>query len=189
MSREVNVYDFDNTIFKGDSTVRFLMFLIGKHPPLARYGFVWLYAAVRYKLGIMDKTEMKQRIYSIFASVPDVEKLVAEFWMKNSGRIKDFYYDRHRGDDIVISASPEFLLKGICAELGIGLLIASRVDPETGRYIGKNCHGQEKVTRLRELEPEIEIGEFFSDSHSDDPLAELAREAFLVKGEKLLAWK
>lgn len=33
------------------------------------------------------------------------------------------------------------------------------------------------------------IDEFYSDSHSDDPLARLAKQAFLVKGEKLTPWE
>ena len=36
--------------------------------------------------------------------------------------------------------------------------------------------------------PGAGIDEFYSDSHSDDPLAALAKRAYLVKGERLLPW-
>ena len=33
-----------------------------------------------------------------------------------------------------------------------------------------------------------EIDEFYSDSHSDDPLAKISKKAFLVKGDRILDW-
>ena len=75
-----------------------------------------------------------------------------------------------------------------CALLGIRTCIASRVDPQTGKYDGLNCHGAEKVRRFREAFPDGVIERFYSDSLSDTPLARLASEAFLVSGEKLSPW-
>lgn len=187
--REVNAYDFDNTIFRGDSTARFLAFLLRKKPALTRFVFVWAWAAAKYALRLTDKTRMKQKIYSVFSRVEDMDALVEKFWKGNASRVKRFYLEGRRPDDIVISASPEFLLRGICADLGVGLLIASRVDPATGGYDGLNCHGKEKVRRLREAAPDVEIGEFYSDSHSDEPMARIAKRAFIVKGDRISDWK
>jgi phosphoserine phosphatase len=64
-------------------------------------------------------------------------------------------------------------------------LIASRVEAQTGAYDGLNCHGEEKVRRMREQYPELEIAGFYSDSRSDTPLAKLARMAYMVKGDAL----
>jgi phosphoserine phosphatase len=41
------------------------------------------------------------------------------------------------------------------------------------------------VRRLKEAYPEVVIDRFYSDSRADTPLAKLAREAFLVKGNDL----
>ena len=62
------------------------------------------------------------------------------------------------------------------------------MDRHTGETEGENCHGEEKVRRLREAYPEVEIREFYSDSLSDTPLAKLADKAYLVKGQELLPW-
>ena len=62
------------------------------------------------------------------------------------------------------------------------------VDLHTGRYLGPNCHGEEKVRRFREAFPGAQVDTFYSDSHSDDPMARIARKAVLVRGEKLLPW-
>jgi phosphoserine phosphatase len=88
----------------------------------------------------------------------------------------------------VSSASPEFLIRPACAKLGIGCVMGSPVDKHTGHFYGPNCHGQEKVKRFHARFPGAKIEEFYSDSHSDDPLAALAERAYLVSGEQLLPW-
>ncbi|MGN1172926.1 MAG: haloacid dehalogenase-like hydrolase, partial [Muribaculaceae bacterium] len=62
--------------------------------------------------------------------------------------VKAYYKKTQRPDDIVISASPEFLLKPEAQYLDFGKLIASKVDKHTGKYTGENCWGEEKVKRL-----------------------------------------
>ena len=62
--------------------------------------------------------------------------------------------------------------------------MGSPVDRHTGRFSGLNCHGEEKVRRFREVFPEVQIDEFYSDSHSDAPLAALAKRAWLVRGDE-----
>ena len=58
----------------------------------------------------------------------------------------------------------------------------------TGKTDGKNCHGAEKVRRLHEAYPDVQIAEFYSDSRSDSPLAELAERAYLVHGQERTPW-
>ncbi|MBP1552035.1 MAG: haloacid dehalogenase-like hydrolase, partial [Oscillospiraceae bacterium] len=85
-------------------------------------------------------------------------------------------------------ASPYFLLEPIIKELGIKHLMASNVDRYTGVYDGINCHGKEKVRRFYEVFPDGEIDDFYSDSLSDSPLAEISKRAYLVKDFDLLPW-
>ena len=61
-------------------------------------------------------------------------------------------------------------------------------DDVTGKTDGENCHGAEKVRRLHEAYPDVEIAEFYSDSRSDSPLAELAEHAYLVHGQTRTPW-
>ncbi|OPZ69246.1 MAG: hypothetical protein BWY81_00516 [Firmicutes bacterium ADurb.Bin467] len=62
------------------------------------------------------------------------------------------------------------------------------MDRKTGRFLGPNCHGAEKVRRFREEFPDAQIDDFYSDSYSDQPLASVSRRAFLVRGDKILPW-
>ena len=92
-----------------------------------------------------------------------------------------------RDDDLVISASPEFLLRPVSHALGFALM-ASPVDQATGRYEGENCHGAEKVRRFREKYGQAHVEGFWSDSRSDSPMAALADEAWLVTKEGVVPW-
>ena len=140
-----------------------------------------------YFLHRVSKTRMKEKLYGFLRGIPDIDAEVSAFWDANFHRIHKWYLAQARPDDIVISASPEFLISVPAERLGVRLL-ASRVDKHTGETEGENCHGEEKVRRLREAYPEVEIAEFYSDSQSDAPLARLAEKAFLVKGQDLLPW-
>ena len=133
-------------------------------------------------LGLAEKTHVKERFYRYLRHVPDVREEVERFWLTHDKNLKDWYFAQKREDDLIISASPEFLLEPLMKRLEL-TMIASRVAAETGIYEGLNCHGEEKVRRMRELYPEAEIDGFYSDSKSDTPLAKLARNAYLVSGD------
>ena len=179
----MNVYDFDNTIFRGDSTARFLGFCLRRHPLIAwRLPMVSI-DALLLLTGKTDKTGFKGRLFGFLRDIPDVEAEVAAFWAENAGRIKPWYLAQKRGDDLVISAGPEFLLRPVCP-----LLIASKVDPKTGAYTGRNCDGEEKLRRFRSEFGAAAIDEFYSDSMSDAPLAKAAARAYLVRGDHLSPW-
>jgi putative flippase GtrA len=111
--------------------------------------------------------------------------MTEHFWDRNRVKIKPWYLRQKQETDVIISASPEFLLEPvICGYLGVAL-IASRLDTNTGKYIGKNCFGEEKVTRLYEKYPDCIIESFYSDSLSDTPLAQKAHKSFFVKRENI----
>lgn len=183
----MNVYDFDKTIYDGDSTADFYLFCLKRHSrillltPSLFGAFLRFYV---FKKG--TKTQFKETMYR-FLRCCDTDKDVADFWTGHKEKLKPFYSAQQQPDDVIISASPEFLLQPICRELGVALM-ASRVDPKTGRYDGINCHGKEKVRRFYEVYPDGEIDDFYSDSYSDSPLAEIARRAYLVKGNTLKDW-
>ena len=183
----MNIYDFDKTLIDGDSTAAFIKYSFLKHPALVRFlpGMA-LAAANYYLLKRGTKTQMKQRFYKFLTGF-DAEGLLEEFWDKHESRIFPWYALQQEETDIVISASPEFLLQPICQRLGIRHLSASRVDPKTGRYTGENCWGPEKPIRLQGEMGITHCDKFFSDSYSDQPLADIADEAFLILKDGTIA--
>lgn len=184
----MNVYDFDGTIYSGDSTVDFFRYALRRAPSLLRYLPKQLWGFVLYGTKRIDKTEFKEYFFSFLPAI-NAKELTEAFWDRNQHKILDWYRRQQKEDDIVISASPDFLLRPICDKLGIHTLIASAVDPETGRFTGKNCRGPEKVRRLEAEYGITHIDCFYSDSLSDLPLAELADSAFLVQKGVITEWR
>ena len=183
----MNTYDFDETIYSGDSTRDFYFYSIKKDITLLRFlpkqGFYFL----KYMFGIINKTAFKEKFYIFLTGIKDINKEVELFWQKNIVKIKPWYYEQKRDDDIIISASPEFLLKPVADKLGF-TLIASRVDKTCGKTTGENCYGKEKVIRLTEYMPNAKIDAFYSDSLSDSPLADISKDAFIVRGSEFIQW-
>lgn len=182
----MDVYDFDGTLYQGDSTADFFRHCLRAYPRIAltlpRTG---LAVAACFWVHAIDKTQFKKALYHFVPRVPSIPYEVRRFWATHEEKI-DGPCSPQVGD-LVISASPEFLLRDVCAQRGLQL-IASKVDPCTGHLLSPNCSGPEKVARFHEAFPDAHIEHFYSDSPNDTPLAELADEAFLVKNGTLTPW-
>lgn len=184
----MNIYDFDETIYDSDSTRDFYFYCLKKYPKILLSVPCMAWTFFLYILGAKTKTQFKEKMYRFLRYVPDIDADLEDFWDMHENKIKRWYRSRQREDDMIISASPEFLLVPICERLGIKNLIASRVNKKTGLYTGENCWGEEKVKRLYEVFPDAVCEEFYSDSLSDTPLAELAKTAKIIRGTELIEW-
>jgi len=184
----MNVYDFDGTIYNGDSTVDFYRFSLKKNPLILRYMPKQAYGMILYCVKRIDKTKLKEYFFSFVRGIKS-EEMVDMFWKKYEFKIYKWYLEQKQPDDIIISASPEFLLRPACDNLGITRLIASCVDNKNGHFVGLNCKGEEKVKRLSKEYAVTRIDNFYSDSFSDQPLADISDKAFLVRKGEIKNWK
>lgn len=185
----INVYDFDKTIYDGDSSVDFFKFCLTKNFKciLIIPNFILNYFL--YLFRIRNKTEVKESFFVFLKYFDDIETIIDEFWNKYNIKIKKFYLEKDHTNDIIISASPKFLLKKITKQLKVKDLIASEVDSKTGKFKGRNCKGQEKVEQLLKKYSNIKIIQMYTDSYSDQPLIDLAEKAYLVKKNKIISIK
>ncbi|MBR2811668.1 MAG: haloacid dehalogenase-like hydrolase [Solobacterium sp.] len=184
----MNVYDWDNTIYRGDSTFGFIMYLYTHRPKtLLSLPRTALFGLL-YRLRAVKKLTFKENLYHMFVYVDDMEKVTDEYVASHMNHIKDFYKKQQKPDDVVISASPLFLISRFCEKAGIEAYDASDVDIHTGKYTGINCHGEEKVKRFYAMYPDGRIDDFYSDSYTDSPLASISEKAYLVKGDKIRPW-
>ncbi len=184
----MNTYDFDQTIFNPDSSYAFVMFCLHRHSAAVLRAFPGTAAAaIGLLLKKSDTKNLKEHIFGFLPYLEDVDAVVAEFWDEHRKNIGQWYMRQRRDDDIIISASPEFLLRPVANELGVRL-IATDMDKKTGKINGKNCHDFEKVRRFRAEYPEAHTEAFYSDSLTDTPMAKLADRAFLVKKGSLSPW-
>ncbi len=182
----MNVYDFDKTIYLRDSSVDFYVYNLKKDWTILRFFPRQAVAMIRYKLKQIPKTQMKQVFYTYMKTIPNMDERVKGFWEDYRHYINAYYLDQKKTNDVIISASPTFLLQPLIDEWGCNL-IASTVDPKTG-HTGENCWGPEKVRRFSKRYDLNQIDEFYSDSLSDAPLAHHAKKAYLVTGTKIETW-
>ena len=182
---KVNLYDFDNTIYKGDSSTDFFFYSLMRYPKIFKYIPRCIMAACKYKLRIITKTKLNETFFCFLEMIGNIDEHVISFWNTHSCYIKEFYLKKDHSKDIIISASPEFLLKPITAELKVMDLMGSKVNKRSGKFSGLNCHGEEKVKRLNKKYQNIEVMRSYSDSKSDIPILKLAKKAYYVKGNKV----
>ena len=185
----MNVYDFDKTIFRKDSSEAFLLYCLRRaprmvvQPVLPKLRLIFNY----FREGRENASPMKEELFAFLGSFGDPYGMLSYFWEENFSLIKPWYLAKSKPDDIIITASPDFLVRPAAEKLGVSL-IATPMDPFSGRILGNNCHDVEKVRRFRLEYPDYAIDEFYSDSLSDSPLAAIASRAFLVKGDLILPW-
>jgi len=180
MKEKYILYDFDGTIYDGDSSVDFIIFCFRKNPKLIKYLPKIIFAALKYKLKKITKTEMKEAFFSFLQDIKNIDKVLTEFWKIHEKNIKEFYKEKSHDKDIIISASPKFLLEPIAKKYKVYDLFGSPIDKSTGKYNGENCHGEEKVRLFKEKYKKAEILEMWTDSHHDLPLIKEAKKGYMV---------
>ena len=184
----MNVYDFDYTLYQGDSTIDFWLYELVRYPSLIRFFPHQILYAFKYLIGSATKESFKEEFYIFFKGIKAIDSEIQSFCEKNGKKFNYWYYNIRENDDVVISASPEFIVKAGCEKIGIKRIIASKVDRTTGKCEGKNCKGLEKVKRFKEEFGNEKIQCFYSDSKSDAPMATMAEQAFLIKKSKITVW-
>lgn len=180
------IYDFDETIYDGDSSKDFFLYCFKLYPNIImRIIPRFLFSCVLYKLKRIKKEQLKSVFFSFIRYIEDIQSIVDRFWEINYKKIKSWYLYNEHSQDVIISASPSFLLEYPCEKLGVKKLIATEVDIETGEIIGMNCHGEEKVIRFKKEFGDIGVDEAYSDSMSDIWIFRLANTSYLVSGNSI----
>ena len=94
----MNVYDFDDTIFRGDSTRAFWAYCLKRAPGLARFLPRQCAAAVRYALGRTAKEAFKEAFFSFLQGVPDADAWAEDFWRTHERRFRPWYLAQKQPD-------------------------------------------------------------------------------------------
>lgn len=181
---KVNIYDFDDTIYKGDGMIDFYLFCVMRMPTLIRYMPFQLWHILRFALKIEDRTTVKRNFFVYLKSVPDVPRSVDLFWDRHYDKgIKQWYTNIDHSRDVIITASPYFLVYPAFKKLNAHTLIATDMNERTGEIKGKNCYGQEKLVRFKKEFPDATVEEAYGDRASDTYVMALAKKQYLVRGD------
>ncbi len=188
----MRVYDFDNTIYDGESFVDLYWFMLKKNPRLAGVLPKMIYLLVKYKLCCIAESELidnaEKYAKKYFFDDTSLEKEVIRFWDRNQDKIKNFYLSQKSEDDVILSAGFDFQLTEICRRLGIKNVISSVFNTKTGK-IERLCFGKNKLKYFMESFPEAVIDEFYTDSMNDKAMFEISKRVFIVKGNEVKEYK
>lgn len=209
------IFDVDFTITKRETLLEFYKFLIKKRPLLIVHIPILIVSSFLFLTGLMSAKRTKEIFISFINGIDEnkMDSLVGEFYNKvlskilykdAISKIKDF---KHRGYKVyLISASAEFYLNTLYNIKEVDYIIGTVFLKSNGRYVnkivGKNCKGNEKVSRLKKhlkeqnIKVDFENSYMFSDSFSDLPLFNLVGHPYLInfkkkdtRGIEVLHWK
>ena len=185
----MNVYDFDNTIYDGESCFDLFLFYIRKDPGLLLLLPKVLAAFAKYKRGKVTAdaflSENAALVEERLRQIPDIEADMRVFWDKHMRKIKPFYNEIRREDDWIVTAAPDFSMREVCRRLGVRNCVSSRVDLETCRILHFNLR-ERKIEAFRAACPDAKIDNVYTDSPVNDaPLIEMAEHAFVVTGKRI----
>lgn len=182
----MNVYDFDGTIYRGNSFIDFFGFLYHENERIKKHAFSQFLNLIRLYLNSYDVNKHPS-LSSFILEVPDLNKKLIDFWDKNQKKLMQWYKKAHNPEDLVITSSFEYLVKPACDLLNIKKLIGTQIDLNTGNVIGKVCIGKEKVDRYRKIYgPNALIENFYTDSLIDKPLMDISINTFILKKGKIV---
>ncbi len=185
----MNVYDFDDTIFDGDTAIEFTLEYLKKNPSLLKLTpdiikVIRDYRNLTFRFeDIVDKYGPMLSDFILSQNI-DPKQVAKEFWDKREHKIKSFYFEIQKEDDLVISASPTFILEEICNRIGIKHFLGTEMDFEKGTF-ERWCFRDKKIEFFREAYPDGIIDDFYTDSFHDEFLFPYAKRVFLVKGNKI----
>jgi phosphoserine phosphatase len=184
----MNVYDFDNTIYRGESTLDLFFYYLKKQPSLVKYLPKAIIGLTKYKLRMIPVNSLLTN-YAVFAEdflkgIQTLDEDMEDFWDKHMHKVKPFYAIQQQEDDLIISASPEFFLKVLFKRIGINNLIGTTIDKDKGK-VNFVCFRENKVPAFQSRYPDAIIENFYTDSMNDKPLMALAKNVFMVKGNRI----
>ena len=189
---KVYAFDFDGTLTRRDTLIEFIRFVKGDKAFLLcflRYSPL----LVLMKLGLYPNWKAKQRVFSHCfrgMAVDTFNSLCSRFardkarLMRPKGMKKLREVLAEGGKVVIVSASVnnwvEPFFEGIGGVYVVGTMVEEREGVLTGRFLTKNCYGEEKVTRLLQLFPERTQYWLtaYGDSRGDFELLDFANESY-----------
>jgi phosphatidylglycerophosphatase C len=203
MPTKVALFDFDGTLTKGDSLLRFLYRVRGGPGLFLDLVAVspWLvgYLARLIKNDAAKQALLKQCLGG--RSMESIRNIVQEFiqadlpTLLRTDTMRRLRLHQDRGDMcILVSASLDLYLEPWAQSTGFHHVIATRLEVDsqqriTGCLKGENCYGQEKVVRIRKFLADLDVDHItaYGDSAGDAPMLAFSDTACWVSKDELLA--
>ena len=192
MKKGIAFFDFDGTVTSKDTLLAFIRYSKGTR------GLLWGFFRnslhlVAYKLNLASNQTAKEKILQFFFKNMPVEEFNSVCLQFSTLHLPGLIRKQAMDEIIklqkegtlvvVVSASPENWIRAWTDASGVQL-IASRLEEKdgriTGKILGRNCYGEEKVRRILEKHQvnEYEIVYAYGDTRGDLPMLNLATRAY-----------
>lgn len=190
------IFDLDGTLTKRDTYLPFLWLCLRELGLQRLSAIVLPLYVLLYKFSIISNQQLKEIFLSKILSgisleqlEPVSEKFVSSLIDKGLNRPIIQILDVHlkkRHKVILVSASFDFYVTKLAKRIGVNQAVCTKAEVNdgilTGRILGKNCHGKEKVRRLEKiLSPsDWQSSVLYTDHYSDYPLLRKIKKGILV---------
>ncbi len=196
----VTVFDFDGTLSRGDANAGFWKYCFKRSVrpwlflPVILIGvFFRMFDKSRFTFNVSNSSTNWRGMLRSYLTPKMVKKFapnfIKEFKSERFGWVSDKIAEEHAAGRkvILISASPEYLVKGLVKDLNFDAVISSEMDPKRPYKYKFLCWGYNKVAALDKWAKANKISPIlihsYADSKSDTPLMSLAQEQVWVNSK------
>ena len=192
MKKAIAFFDFDGTITTKDTLLEFIRFSKGSSRFLIGFLLNSPYL-IAYKLKVISNQSAKEKVLQYFFKGMPVEQFKQQCHLfsqkmlpglirpKAIAEIRKLQIEGY--DIVIVSASPEQWIHQWANEMNLHLIASCMETADgkiTGKLVGKNCHGDEKVRRIleRHVLEDYAIIHAYGDTKGDWPMLQLATSKF-----------
>jgi phosphatidylglycerophosphatase C len=198
--RPLAAFDLDGTLTRRDTLLPFLLRAVGRDRAYRALVVSSLPLARAAALGGPHRDVAKAAVLSrVLTGVPLAELAeaaesyadhVVAHGLRPDVRARVEWHRSEGHELVLVSASPELYVAPIGRRLGFDDVLATRLEVDadgrlTGRLVGANCRGPEKVARLRQWRGDaLVIAYAYGDSAGDREMLALAKTAVKIRGAR-----
>ena len=186
--RQIVAYDFDGTLTTKDTLIEFIRYACGTGAFVK--GFLrYAHLLVLMKLGLYPNWKAKQKVFAYFfegMKIEEFDGLCQRFAKDNQHLLRPKGIEAiqqalDKGAEVlIVSASIDNWVQPFFAEVKVLGTQVEVIDGKlSGRFLTKNCYGQEKVNRILALYPNRSEYHLtaYGDSRGDKELLTFADES------------
>lgn len=187
--KKIYAFDFDGTLTTKDTLIEFIRYAKGSMD--LGLGFLrYAHLLVLMKLGLYPNYKAKQKVFAYFfkdTTLDDFNALCKEFAASSKHLLRPNAIEaidqatKEGSEVLIVSASIDNWVQPFFPQVKVlGTQIEVIDGKLTGRFMTKNCYGQEKVNRILSLHPNRQEYHLtaYGDSRGDREMLAFADESY-----------
>ena len=187
--KKIYAFDFDGTLTTKDTLIEFIRYAKGSMA--LGLGFLrYAHLLVLMKLGLYPNYKAKQKVFAHFfkdTTLDDFNALCKAFATSSSHLLRPNAIEaidqaiKEGSEVVIVSASIDNWVQPFFPQVKVlGTQIEVIDGKLTGRFLSKNCYGQEKVNRILSLYPDRQDYHItaYGDSRGDKEMLAFADESY-----------